>query len=462
MSVKMSKESIFSKHFVNPKNRFITVNGLVCKGGGGENGISFSDGNVVAKGSLETTKLMNIADVFSPYSNYTLSSANLMPGDIYEIPTLTFGEQRAEFSFELPLHYKDPFILKSLPKNFGIEFDLTILDPFGECVTARLKFNPIDATSQVQNFFSCLGVPISLHIETKPLLDLNCGLSKNADIFKTKITDKVHACLSKASKRKYKTEEYKRAYMIFKSDIAGYKFHIRNVKVHEYILSDEYPESPFDKDSEDDTRVYKEVKLVEDVCRRVAPIRYKNGAYKGLIVKPEYPKFNADDIKASEKTILLTHIPDNLSLLGIPQKSDMSPLECEECQEPSIIFDEDDEKYFDGALYYTNEEFETILQGLYIGSEEPSDKSKIYVTPPTKKDTILEKDNSKLPAYNGETLVEYLKYVSLNNLWNVVGDIYIIMGQDDSDENFGKNMVRKAVISNPHPFPIKVNFITYI
>ena len=83
--------------------------------------------------------------------------------------------------------------------------------------------------------------------------------------------------------------------------------------------------------------------------------------------------------------------------------------------------------------------------------EEPEEEIKDY-----KIDSILEKEHGII------SLSDYLIHLEDNNLWNVIGDLYIQLGREDTDNILCKNMINSLVLYNPHDYPIKITYLTFI
>ena len=55
----------------------------------------------------------------------------------------------------------------------------------------------------------------------------------------------------------------------------------------------------------------------------------------------------------------------------------------------------------------------------------------------------------------------YLLYVDDNKLWKMVGDLYILIGQEDSEHVNSRSMVPSMVVYNPHNYPIKISYMAF-
>lgn len=460
----MKKTDAIAKYYQNPKSRFIE-SGIVCRGqGGGKKGITFFDDNVTAKNDHEAKKLIPVGDIFSSYTAYTSSTLFLDAGEFAVIPPMSYGEMEAKYFFRLDSKYhSSPYseaFKAAFKHSIDIELDIIIQDNLGKPLSARLVFKGKDkngALSSLNDFFECLSVPVKAEIQAHNLLDVHCGMLKNLDLFKVSLSERVRTCLNKVSKTPIKDEkDLQEPFLVFSSKKDGYPFKVMGVRIYEHFVSEEYPESPFDpKTKEEEQKGFRKVTLKEDVCRRVSHLKYPNGAYKGIIVKPTYPMFNDKAVDEEMKSILMATLPQWKTL-------DSSSVDITKIEE--FKSDLDLVKYSaDGRAYVevcTNQGLTCALNGIYVEDEE-GNLLELYLDPDggngSKKEESID---TSMRTFSSTR--EYLGFVGANNLWTTIGAFYSCLGAEDNLYEARKGYHSAVALFNPNPFPVEVAYLTYI
>lgn len=455
----MKKTDAIAKYYKNPKSRFIE-SGIICRGlGGGDKGITFFDDNVVAKNNAESKKLIPVGDIFSGYTSLSSSTINLGAGEFAVIPAMTYGEREAKYYFTLDKKYANENT-KELYKgafshSIDIEIDIVLKDIVGKPVSARLVFRGVDAGGSIASlnkFFSCLSVPISVGIEYLKPTDC-CGFKKRMDAtFGISLEERIRSCVNEMHNVKPIGNSGETAYLVFFSSEEGYQFKVMGVRIYEHYISEDYPNSPFDAPyGVEDT--FKKSTLKEDVSRRISFMKYPNGAYKGVIIRPTYPMFNDSAVEEHLKSVMMATLPQWKSLST--NCIDISNME-------DFTSDVDFVKYTaDGRAYIevcTNQGLTCALNGVYT-EDQDGNLIELYINPDEKGDNESDIDAS---YKNFSSVREYMSFIGANNLWQPIGDFYSCLGAVDNLVSMRNGFHSAVVLFNPNFFPVEVSYVTYI
>ena len=178
--------------------------------------------------------------------------------------------------------------------------------------------------------------------------------------------------------------------------------------------------------------------LFEDIKQYIAPLKYRNGAMKGIILKATYPMFNADDIYDYQESLKFAHIIDRFE--------DFTPLY------ESV---DDGKDLHARRIIDVIDSYNTLYDNFNIkcscdctGCEKHQSTDDIL-------NEIISKDN--VIGLDG-----YVKYLHEKNLWNTMGQLYARTAIEDvPDEPYCKNYIPSVIIYNPNPFPVIVNYLTF-
>ena len=210
----------------------------------------------------------------------------------------------------------------------------------------------------------------------------------------------------------------------------------------------------------------KKIWLFEDFSKSVSPMKYRNGAMKGLLVKATYPTYNAEDVQDYQKSLKVVHLRDRVEEWYMVPESLING-NCTAVRKIMDVVDTyhseyDDELYDRWMGYYSH-----INGGdWWIDSDEVPQVvpemfamwSSSHVSYETQALSIY-KDIEDREAMG---LSGFCAYASRNNLWINMGQMYCLTGvADDSDYAECKNLIPGFIIYNPNNFPVTVNYITF-
>lgn len=254
------------------------------------------------------------------------------------------------------------------------------------------------------------------------------------------VIDKINRMLSEqkinvtVSLLSYDEEVYN--LLSFESGKVGYDFYIDNISYY------------YDVDGEEEGAYYNEDDGIREFIMEesdyyyIPAYKYNNGAFKGVVVKPIYPKFNSN-ISSEDKTLKICHLKDRIAVYVKNKKGNYS-------KKILDVF----------GNHFDIEEYNTCL----ILSNDDSNKdnfdlSNLWLNDEEKEWTVIE-NGYKVIRNNYCGLYGYANYATVTNSWINVGDAYMVMSTNDSPNSKECNLLSPIIIYNPNDFEVKVNIMT--
>lgn len=219
--------------------------------------------------------------------------------------------------------------------------------------------------------------------------------------------------------------------IVFTATVTGYEFHIGCLDHPNAIRIF----SVFDEANEDENYPVGVNELMYDYCPAyIPPYKYKNGAFKGVVIKPIYPIYNADSIPDETKALKLAFLPDRVTM-DIPVKIG-----------PKLLYDK---RYFDVLGDYTD-----IIEKQQFEHWRNVDETMLCEN---------KKYLESLETRNVIGLYGFVDWVYEHNEWAWVntGALYINLCPTDSVDSATKNLIPSFVIYNPNPYPVQVDCLLY-
>lgn len=234
--------------------------------------------------------------------------------------------------------------------------------------------------------------------------------------------------------------------IILTSSVLGYDYYIssdfttNSVKFSTVILDDPsiYDSSTIDSSS----LINKQVIYLYDYCEGyVPPKKYRNGAFRAVIIKPTYPQFNSEDITDEQKSLEIAHIQNRIEIdTPIRVQSEEG---CVKFYQKCIkdVFDSYSEI---GEL----EKFNKWRNIDAIACDADEEEYRVY---------NIDKDNFENSGENITGLYGFINWVQKNNKWTKFGPMYMVITPKDTVYSNYCNLVESFVVYNPNPFPVKVD-----
>ena len=213
--------------------------------------------------------------------------------------------------------------------------------------------------------------------------------------------------------------------------------------------------------------------LFEDLTKYVPPIKYRNGAMKGCVVVATYPVFNDDDIQETQRSLKIGHLVDRVeefftiqeNLNGAHEEGDI-PLYVRILRDVVDSYYSQYEfdmfKKWSNGYSYMNTTDTWIEPGeIPVINYDQHDKNSwthSHVPHYYMLNTIYKDENK----YEALGLHGYATYLSKHNLWLPMGQLYARTAVEDDESKKTRNLIPSFIIYNPNPFPVTINYMTFI
>ena len=184
----------------------------------------------------------------------------------------------------------------------------------------------------------------------------------------------------------------------------------------------------------------------------VPPRKYRNGAFKGIVLVPTYPQFNADNIHSEQKALYISHIKDRIDKF-YPIDADGKILYDKVSKDVIDSYEDIAEKEkFD--LWRFSEEGVSKWKEWFEADEKHEDKnwdeSKIG-------DAISAGEHNR----NITGIYGFINWAWEHNNFNKFGSLYTIIAPTDTADTDTKNLIPSFIVYNPNDFPIQISSILF-
>ena len=215
--------------------------------------------------------------------------------------------------------------------------------------------------------------------------------------------------------------------------------------------------------------------LKEDRHRRIPLMKYPNGAFRGIVLIPDWPTNNSEDYEYS--SLWINHIKSFVTLYELTPDLQYLPKRVGVLSAATLLKEE--KQFRTQNPKFNNVSVDNNVSELMDGinenervpetpeQQEIDDIDTDYLDPyrPDKEiqDDLMWMGNT---YYSRKTdiigLFRYMQYVNENDLWNKVGDAYMIIGKDDNPQSQNLNLPTSLLVYNPNPEPIRIKFMTFV
>lgn len=372
---------LFNNYYDNPRKQVIYAN-MTCPGASSSNDISFriNDGNAEIINSKNSLAELNLDNITSDVNNWNLINKTIKGNSVFYLSGDAYGESYKQYGYG--------YINK--------EYNIT---DFNMCL----------------DYVNEKNIPIHLDIN----INGNYRIEDIANILNDEYFTKNDILIEASIE--YTNNDFSKGNIIFKSLKLAQDFYIYNVSYSiEY-----YGECLYDIILESNDEYY------------IPNYKYRNGAFKGLVLNVEYPKYN-NNISAANKSIMITNIKDRVAIFHKDRNNNLY------------------HKYYVdvfGNLILKDEAMKCQL----INND--NDMTDIWIND---EQEFIEFNGFKLLKRDAIGLYGYCNYASINNLWINVGQLYSIVSADDIANEVNKNLNNGIIIYNPNDYDINVNILSWI
>ena len=212
--------------------------------------------------------------------------------------------------------------------------------------------------------------------------------------------------------------------------------------------------------------------LREDRHKRIPLMKYPNGAFRGIVLIPDWPTKTDDYEYAS---LWVNHIKSKVKLYRPTKEHQFLPKIYGVLSNATLVKEEKDFRH----LYpeFGSLGLENSVSSLTDGwdderqlenpvQQQIKDIDTDYMDPyrPDKDvddDLTYMGQNYYSKKKNIIGLFRYLQWVHENGLWNKVGEAYMIIGKDDDPQSHDLNLPTSLVVYNPNPDPIRIKYMIF-
>ena len=219
----------------------------------------------------------------------------------------------------------------------------------------------------------------------------------------------------------------------FESGKMGYDFYIDNVSYYVSNMEEGYYYN--------DEDMKKEYPMEESDYFYIPAYKYNNGAFKGIVIKPNYPKYNSE-VLSEEKTLKLCHLKDRIAVYVKNKSGNYS-------KKILDVF----------GNHFDVDEYNTCLVLTNDKNKDNFDLSNLWLNDEEKEWTIIE-NGYKVVRNNYCGLYGYANYATVTDSWINVGNVYMVMATTDSPNSKDCNLLSPIILYNPNDFEVKVNILT--
>jgi hypothetical protein len=223
--------------------------------------------------------------------------------------------------------------------------------------------------------------------------------------------------------------------LCFESGKIGYDFYIGGVS---YYVNNEDEDSGYYYNEED---ALKEYVMEESDYFYIPAFKYNNGAFKGVVIKPVYPKYNID-IEENQKSLKLCHLKDRIAVFVKDGFGNYS-------KKILDVF----------GNHFDINEYNSCIILLNEDKKDNYDLSNLWLNDEEKEWTVIE-NGYKVMRDNYCGLYGYANYATVTNSWTSFGDLYMVMASKDVPNNKDCNLINPIILYNPNNFDVKVNILT--
>jgi len=200
--------------------------------------------------------------------------------------------------------------------------------------------------------------------------------------------------------------------------------------------------------------------LVENRGRRIPMMKYPNGAFRGIVVIPDWPT----NVDYSNQSLMVNHIQSLVKLYRPVRYGLYEPKIYGVLSNATIMAEKDMYKAVTGdpmngiqsncaMCTHIEDGWNDNLSTDYMDPYRP-DKS-IY------EDTVFMGQNCYAHSKNIIGLYRYMQYVNEHNLWNKIGEAYMVIGNEDDVQNQTRNLPTSVLIYNPNPEPVRIKYMIF-
>lgn len=217
--------------------------------------------------------------------------------------------------------------------------------------------------------------------------------------------------------------------------------------------------------------------LKEDLHLRIPLMKYPNGAFRGIVVIPDWDTNNSEDMEY--KSLWINHVKSQVKLYLPTREHQFMPKTFGVLANATLMYEES--KYRKACNRFSHIDSncgcchnipDGFADNLNVDSSccdcnmHVHNLDTDYIDPYRPNHSIYDDVcymGQHVYAHREDMigLFRYMQYVDENNLWNKVGDAYMIIGKEDDPQSTYQNLPTSLLIYNPNPEPIRIKYMIF-
>ena len=211
--------------------------------------------------------------------------------------------------------------------------------------------------------------------------------------------------------------------------------------------------------------------LKEDKHLRIPLMKYPNGAFRGIVIIPEWPT-NTNDYEYA--SLWINHIKSKVKLYQLTSEKQYMPKVVGVLANALLVKEEND--YREQNSDFGNVSVDNAVTTLQNGFDERQSET-------LQQQEIADIDTDYLDPYRPNIdniddltwmgnnyysrkddiigLFKYMQYVNDNMLWDKIGDAYMIIGKEDDPQSQDLNLPTSLLVYNPNDVPIRIKYLIF-
>ena len=195
--------------------------------------------------------------------------------------------------------------------------------------------------------------------------------------------------------------------------------------------------------------------LIEDKHRRIPLMKYPNGAFRGIVLVPDFPR----DSDYEYSSLWVNHVKDMVTLYKETDDGHYTKKNYGVLSNATLMNEDKDRQH---KHVCSNISMVTALED---GWEEITgchcDDTAYNITNKEYDDTIYMGRSTYSKKDDVIGLFRYIQYVNDEHNWLNIGDLYIAIGKDDDPNSKTKNLPTSLLIYNPNSIPVRIKYMIF-
>ena len=195
--------------------------------------------------------------------------------------------------------------------------------------------------------------------------------------------------------------------------------------------------------------------LIEDKHRRIPLMKYPNGAFRGIVLVPDFPR----DSDYEYSSLWINHVKDMVTLYKETDDGHYTKKNYGVLSNATLMNEDKDRQHKHVCSKIS------MVTALEDGWEEITgchcDDTAYNITNKEYDDTIYMGRSTYSKKDDVIGLFRYIQYVNDEHNWLNIGDLYIAIGKEDDPNSKTKNLPTSLLIYNPNSIPVRIKYMIF-